>query len=269
MGKRRLPGLVLTLGLMAAAIPAADAIDLQVNGAQVEVTAQVRDNTTYVALRQMSQLLWPGAQVDWRDGQAVVQAEGLDLTARPGDLYLQANGRALYIAGGVRVENGTTLVPVRVLAQALGAQVDWDPATGLVTVESGEELIASADEHYDEESLYWLSRIISAESRGEPLLGKIAVGNVVLNRVAHQEFPDSIYDVIFDDRWGGQFEPVRNGTVYDEPTEESVLAAKLCLDGAVAVERGLYFIAPDKATNFWTMENRPYITTIGCHWFYA
>ena len=95
------------------------------------------------------------------------------------------------------------------------------------------------------------------------------MGNVVLNRVDSPEFPNTIYGVIFDDRWGGQFEPVRNGTVYQEPTQESILAAKLCLEGAVAVEDALYFLAPTLASNFWTMEDRPYITTIGVHWFYG
>lgn len=46
--------------------------------------------------------------------------------------------------------------------------------------------------------LYWLSRIISAESRGESLKGQIAVGNVVLNRVEEDDFPDTIPAVIFD-----------------------------------------------------------------------
>lgn len=77
--------------------------------------------------------------------------------------------------------------------------------------------------NYNADDLYWLARIISAESRGESLDGKIAVGNVVLNRVASSDFPDTIYGVIFDDRWGGQFEPVRNGTIYQTPTEDSVL----------------------------------------------
>ncbi|UQT50756.1 cell wall hydrolase [Flavonifractor plautii] len=46
------------------------------------------------------------------------------------------------------------------------------------------------------------------------------------------DFPDTIYGVIFDDRWGGQFTPVRNGTIYQEPTEQSIQAAKLCLEGS-------------------------------------
>ena len=113
-----------------------------------------------------------------------------------------------------------------------------------------------------------MARIISAESRGEPLLGKLAVGTVVLNRVASDEFPDSIYDVIFDNQWGIQFQPVANGTIYNEPTEESMLAAKLCLDGARVAGDSLYFLAPELTDNHWIMENREYVTTIGCHWFY-
>ncbi len=121
---------------------------------------------------------------------------------------------------------------------------------------------------YSDEDLYWLSRIISAESRGEPLKGKLAVGTVVLNRVASSQFPNTIYDVIFDKRWGGQFEPVRNGTVYQDPTPESVQAAKLCLQGAREAGDSLYFLAPALTNNHWIMENRSYVTTIGCHWFY-
>ena len=86
--------------------------------------------------------------------------------------------------------------------------------------------------------------------------------------MASGEFPDTIYGVIFDGRWGGQFEPVRNKTVYDEPTEESVLAAQLCLQGARAAGESLYFLAPELTQNHWIMSNRKFVETIGCHWFY-
>ena len=91
---------------------------------------------------------------------------------------------------------------------------------------------------------------------------------MVLNRVAHSEFPNTIYGVIFDSRWGGQFEPVRNGTIYHTPTEESVTAAKLVLEGADVAGESLYFLAPTLTNNHWIMENRDYIMTIGVHWFY-
>lgn len=206
-------------------------------------------------------------QRDWVKDRAVVRAEGLKLTARPGDAYIEANGRTLYAKDGVHLKAGRTLVPVRVLAEALGATVDWNPATGVVSVNGGGSATTQPD-YNREDKLYWLSRIISAESRGEPLEGQIAVGNVVLNRVDSPDFPDTIYGVIFDDRWGGQFTPVRNGTIYQEPTEQSIQAAKLCLEGVNVAKDSLYFLAPALTNNHWIMENRTHVMTIGAHWFY-
>jgi N-acetylmuramoyl-L-alanine amidase len=115
--------------------------------------------------------------------------------------------------------------------------------------------------------VYWLSRIISAESGGEPLEGKIAVGNVVLNRVKSPDFPNTIYGVIYDTAGGIQFEPVANGTVNNVPDPDSVLAAKLCLDGASVAGGSLFFLNPSLATSFWITENRTKVAAIGSHVF--
>ncbi len=249
-------------------LPASAAEILLVGGQNVWDQAGARiveDGTTYVSLRAMAELLTPEAEVFWLDGMAHVQGGGLSLSARPGDTWLTVNDRALYVPHGVLLEDGRTLVPVRVLAEALGGQVEWSHEAGITLTADGVE---PADAPYTAEELDWMARIISAESRGEPLLGKLAVGTVVLNRVASDEFPDSIYDVIFDNQWGIQFQPVANGTIYNEPTEESMLAAKLCLDGARVAGDSLYFLAPELTDNHWIMENREYVTTIGCHWFY-
>ena len=257
-------GLALTLTLTTAL----GAGPLTIDGQTVDAAATVRNDTTYVSLRAVVEALRPDAVVLWADGRAAAEGSGLSLTAQPGDLYLESNGRALYIPQGVLLEQGRTLVPVRVLADALGASVDWDPATGAVTVTSGEGAAPTERDVYDPDAVRWLSRIISAESRGEPLLGKIAVGNVVLNRVDHADFPATIYGVIFDSRWGGQFEPVRNGTIYHSPTAESVTAAKLVLEGADVAGESLYFFAPSLTDDHWIAENRDYVMTIGVHQFY-
>ena len=267
--KKTLAGAALAAALtLSAALPAAAVEVLAVEGRNVwsETGARlVGEGTTYVSLRAVAALLAPEAEVSWEDGAAWVRGDGLTLSARPGDVWLTVNDRALYIPGGVLLENGRTLVPVRVLAEALGGSVDWSWEEGVIlTAGSGRPNPPA----YTEEELYWMSRIISAESQGEPLPGKLAVGTVVLNRVASDEFPDSIHDVIFDSKWGIQFKPVDNGTVYNEPTEESVLAAKLVLDGARTAEDSLYFLAPHLTDNHWTMENREFVVTIGCHWFY-
>ncbi len=260
--------LSLALSLSLTLTPALAAGTLTVDGQAVEAAATVRGSTTYVSLRSVTQALQPDALILWTDGRALAEGAGFSLTSRPGACYLEVNGRALYIPQGVLLEKGVTLVPVRVLAEALGAGVEWDRATGAVHVTSGEGGIPGEADVYDPADLHWLSRIISAESRGEPLTGKLAVGNVILNRVDHGEFPDTIYGVIFDSRWGGQFEPVRNGTIYDTPTAESVIAAKLVLEGADAAGDSLYFLAPALTDNHWIMANRDYVATIGAHWFY-
>ena len=241
---------------------------VRVNGVDVTAQAmpQVHANTTYVSLRGVTQALRPQADISWAGGQARVEADGLSLTARPGADYITANGAHLDVPLGVKAAGGRVLVPVRVLAQAMGAQVHWDPKTGVVTVRGGDSGGPEAGSQADD--LYWLSRIVSAESRGEPLEGQIAVANVVLNRVESEGFPDSIYGVIFDERWGGQFTPVRNGTIYQTPAEQSVRAAQMALEGANTAQDSLYFLAPALASNFWVMENRTFVKTIGNHWFY-
>ena len=81
-------------------------------------------------------------------------------------------------------------------------------------------------------------------------------------------FPGTIRDVIFDVKYAVQFEPVSNGTIYQEPTERSVLAAKMVLNGTEAVGESLYFYAPALSQGAWINQNRTYYTTIGCHKFY-
>ena len=267
--KRKLAGMFLAAALTTAALsPAAQAAQaprLVVNGSSLgtDAMATVVQNTTYVSLRAVSTALAPEAAVTWEQGSAMVRASGLTITATPGASQIYVNGSTVSVPLGVKLQNGRTLVPVRALADAFGAQVEWNAASNTVTVQGGTE-----QSTYDPDALYWLSRIISAESQGEPLEGKIAVGNVVLSRVASADFPDTVYGVIFDERWGGPFEPVRNGAIHDTPTEESVYAAKLCLQGKRVVEDCLYFLNPSIAQNYWIMENREYITTIGRHAFY-
>ena len=74
--------------------------------------------------------------------------------------------------------------------------------------------------------------------------GKIAVGNVVLNRVESEDYPNTIYSVIFDDTHGVQFQPTANGSIFKNAVPEAYLAAKLCLEGYNVIEDCKYFLNP-------------------------
>ena len=265
---KKLSAIILVLCFVLAG-PTAAAVNVYVDGKLATSDGVIYDGSTYVPLRALSNALCRYPTITWNGRTAAVSASGLYLTATPGSIYIEANGRYLYAAGGVKLVNGTTLVPVRTLAKALGASVEWDGTTKSVYLQSTGKYISSGSSYYNSDELYWLSRIISAESQGEPLAGKVAVGAVVLNRVASSQFPNSIYGVIFDRKYGVQFQPIINGTIYNTPTSESVIAAKLCLDGANNVGSSLYFLNPAIASNYWIMNNRTYVTTIGNHSFYA
>lgn len=264
--------LLFALPLPAAAADSTDIIPVTLAGEPVCAgQARLIDERTYMPLRSFCEAMGVDA-VRWSADEraAYAEAEGLALRAGIDERWITVNGRAFGAPEGVRLVDGVTMVPIRPLARAFGLDVSWDGGTRSVTLtDSGTGYAAPASAVYDEEDLYWLSRIISAESRGEPFVGQLAVGNVVLNRVASDEFPDSIYGVVFDRKWGVQFSPVANGTIYAEPAESAVLAAKLALEGYTVSEEILYFLNPRLATNFWIPQNRPFAMTIGTHDFYT
>ncbi len=246
-------------------------VPVSVGAGRTRVSACLIDSTTYVPLRATVQALCDGkVAYNAATRTVTVTARGLDLCVTDGDPVLRVNGRCFYTGeASVILNDGTFYVPVRLLAKAFSADVTWDAGTRSVTVSAGRAFATSGDSFYNADDLYWLSRIISAESRGEPLIGQIAVGNVVLNRVASSQYPNSVYGVIFDRQYGVQFTPAANGTVYAAPTASAVTAAKLCLEGVTVSEKILYFYEPSIAASSWIGRNRPYVFSIGAHYFYG
>lgn len=274
--KRMTAAFGMSLALLAAPLAAAPAptpVRVLLNGQELftDTPAILREGTTYVPLRAFAET-FSQAEVTWdgRTGTAAVRAPGLELTVQDGRKYMTANGRCFYMAQSIVKQDGRVLVPVRTLSAAYGVDVVWDAASRTVHLAGEGRPAQSGEQFYDADELFWLARIIHAESQGEPLDGKIAVGNVVLNRVRSADFPNTIYGVIFDQANGVQFTPVANGSIYNTPNEESVAAAKLCLEGASTVPPNcLYFINASIASSLWVPQNRPYIKDIGNHQFYA
>lgn len=238
---------------------------LFVDGSIVEDSALTyHEGIAYVSLRHASLALRPDAEITWKRNYAAVSADGLYFTVDPDENYVTANDRCLYVPEGILLNNGVICVPVQVIAEVFDATLSYNKETQDVELTSGSGALVPADKFYNKDDLYWLSHIIYAESGNQPLSGKIAVGNVVMNRAADPIFPNSIYGVVFQKN---QFTPVKNGTINLTPNKESVLAAKLCLDGAVILPTALWFNRAN--SNSWAARHKEYITTIGSHAFYA
>lgn len=259
--------------------PAPDSVDLDnaelvplyENGLRVS-DGILLNGTTYVPLRSFSDAVGVEIEIAWdsETDTATVTGNGLDLSVTVGQQYMTANGRCLYIPMGVLIYNGSVIVPVRELAKVYGVEVEWhEESSSISLIAENAEFIKSADEFYNEDDLYWLSRIINSESGNQPMDGKIGVGNVVLNRVEDPTCPDTIYNVIFDRKYGVQFSVTTNGTIYNTPNDESVVAAKLCLEGYEIVEDAIYFVNPDIGVSSWFVNTRVFVASIGDHDFYA
>jgi N-acetylmuramoyl-L-alanine amidase len=197
-------------------------------------------------------------------------ADGLSATAVDGQYHMEVNGRYFYfIYPIVAMSDGELYVPMRNAAKTLGISATYDATAKTVSLSGSYTPPVAGSLWYSDDAVYWLSRIISAESRGEPLLGQIAVGCVVLNRVRSSAYPNTIWGVIFDRKNGTQFSPVANGTIYQTPTALSVIAAKICLEGYSVSSEILFFLEPRLSVSTWVPSNRPYRFTIGHHDFYA
>lgn len=108
-----------------------------------------------------------------------------------------------------------------------------------------------------------LARLISAEARGEPYIGQVAVGAVVLNRVDHPSFPNSISGVIYQ---SGAFSCIDDGQFWEPVSDSAYRAAKEAMAGSDPSGGAIYYFNPAKATSQWIW-SRPLIVIIGDHRF--
>lgn len=268
------------LSLLGKAVPASESVSfdtpitMTVNGTLIKMDTKpfLYKGTTYVPIRFVGEALQADS-VEWdgkRDTALIRQGNNLiELPKNGQGAYV--NGRYVPVENGIKLVHNRTFVPVRFVSETLDCQVDWISETYTVDIKKKgitvpEPLVGTRD--YTDDEIYWLSKIVHAESRGEPMAGKIAVANVVLNRVKSKDYPNTIYGVIFDRNHGVQFTPVLDGSIYLTPQGDSVIAAKRALEGENPIGGCLFFLNPQTAESKWILDNRPYFTTIDNHAFY-
>ncbi len=173
-----------------------------------------------------------------------------------------------YYTGAIDGIYGTkTRDAVRAFQRKHGLTADGvaGPATlekiGLPTGSSGSGGVGG----YSSADYQLLARLISAEARGEPYTGQVAVGAVVLNRIEHPSFPDSMAGVIYQ---RGAFSCIDDGQFNVAVADSAYKAARDALNGWDPSGGAIYYFNPNTATSKWIW-SRPLIKTIGKHRFCA
>ena len=255
-----------TLGYIGGAVSSMP-IGIYVNEREIstDVSPFIENGTTFVPVRSICNALRI-SDIHWNDSNSTVTIKAENqIQFTVGEKYAFLNGKKHVLSAPTVIREGRTMIPVRLLAEAFGAYVEWDKTLYCVEISKDwldvpSECVASG---YTKGDLLWLARIVEAESAGEPFSGQLAVAN------ASKEYPNTIYGVIFDRNHGVQFQPVANGTVYNTPSKLCVIAAKRALMGENNIGNCLYFLNESIATSSWITENRDYYTTIHNHSFYV
>ena len=239
-----------------------------VRGSLLSVQGVKINGIAYIPLRAAAAAVGASYSYSSSTATATMRRDGLLFTAGAGCYVSYANDRPLFTTSpNVLMNDGRLYIPAEVFAKALGLKLT-SGATA-TTLSGNITPLLPSSRFYREDEVFWLARIIHAESRGEPLLGQIAVGCVVLNRVRSAYYPNTIYGVIFDRKWGVQFSPVLDGSIYNTPSYSARLAAMICLEGVDISEGAFFFLEPLHSSSSWIPSSRKYLYTIGHHDFYA
>jgi len=222
-------------------------ITLKINGTPIftDINPYIKQNRTFVPVRFIAEAL--NMNVDW-------DAEEKKITLYDDDHTIQmwidsnkliVNDEEILMDVNVEGINGRAMAPIRYLAEIKDFEVKWDDSTiSVEMIKEGVDIPASnvLNRHYTDEDLLWLARIVHVEGRYLSLEAKVAIANVVLNRTKHPEYPDTIYDVIFDNRYSKQFPPAhRQGFRELIPDKSCVIAAKMALEGINNIDKCLFF----------------------------
>ena len=242
-------------------------LTVQIRGRALSVSGLDINGESYIPFRAAANILGASYSYNSSTRTSTMWLDGLTLTAGAGCYVAYGNGRAIFSTSPVVIMNdGRMYIPATTLAKATGLLMA--ESDGAISLGGSLRPLKAASEFYREDEVFWLARIIHAESAGEPLLGQIAVGDVVLNRVRSSLYPNTIYSVIFDRNYGVQFSPILNATIYNTPSYNSVLAAKICLEGATFADEVMFFLQPELSASSWIPRTREYCFTVGRHDFY-
>ena len=245
-----------------------ESMPIFLNGSKISQEAITVNGITYLPLNEFCGVVAKTSySFNSNTKTAVVKLQGLEIQVTDSGYVMYANGRTLFsFSPAILMSNNSMYVPAEALCRALC--LTHSRVSSSINITGKYTPLKSASSYYREDEVYWLAKIINAEAKGESLLGQIAVGDVIMNRVKSNLYPNTIYSVIYDRKYGVQFSPILDGRIKEEPTYTSILAAKICLEGTSLTDNAMYFLNPVTAQSNWIVKNRQYAYTIGNHDFY-
>lgn len=188
--------------------------------------------------------------------------ETLTVTASTNKCYFVANGRYLYLKNGLVMQNGEAMLPLEALADLFRGTVT-QAENGYPLITLGDELLTCGADFYNAKDVDLIARTIAREAGNQSFTGKMALGNLIMNRVKSSRFPNSVYGVLYQKN---QFTVVNTSAWQNcRPSSDCVIAAKLAIEG-LSITSGTYYNV--KGMNSWAAQNRTYVGTIGNHDFY-
>lgn len=137
------------------------------------------------------------------------------------------------------------------------------PLASQVSKGTGQKKEVQLPAKYSQNDMKLLSNAVYGEARGEPYEGQVAVAAVILNRIEHVDFPDTVGGVIFQP---GAFTAVSDGQIWLTPNERATEAVLDAINGWDPSENAIYYFNPITATSKWIW-SRPQIKKIGLHVF--
>jgi len=250
MKKRMLVlGLVFLLILsISASFGAEVRVSLKLNDAYIESDEPniLITDTTYLVARSLVSAL--GNEIEWNNEEKKVtittDEKKIEFVVDEDLVYV--NGTVVEVEKKPFIRNGRTYLPLRIVAEYLGCNVEFDQNT--YTVHLTEETVEAVPEEftytpsYTEEDLKWLSKIVEVESSHGDLEMMLAIANVVNNRVEDPRFPNTVKDVIFEVNTHVQFPPAhKSGFSGVKPSLYSKIASKNALEGKNNIGDALFF----------------------------
>ena len=245
-------------------------VDIQVNDSFIKCAKKpfLENGSTYIPLRAFGEAT--GAEIYWNEETqiATMVKDGHTFEFCSDNDYSTIDGEVCQLSSINR--EFLTFIPVRVISETLGYNVEWDDYYMTVKITAPTVMLPeeSKDYTYTYEDILYLGKIIMLEAGSGGLDTKIAIANTIVNRVESATFPNTIKDVIFDTNYSVQFPPAHTEKINDTPSKECIIAAKCALNGVELVGDSLYFISAKAAPKSWAAKNRPYHSTVGNTAFY-